>query len=131
MGEPFPEGPVTILFSDVEGSTDLRTERGDTVAHRILRRHEEVVRRCVAAHDGREVKALGDGFMLAFASVRKALDCAVAIQVGLAERNADSPGEEVQVRIGVNTGEVVDRRRRPLRPGRQRRRAHRQPGQGR
>ena len=107
MGEPFPEGPVTILFSDVEGSTDLRTERGDTVAHRILRAHEEVVRSCVAAHDGREVKVLGDGFMLAFTSVRKALSCAQAIQVGLGERNAGSPGDEVQVRIGVNTGEVV------------------------
>src|SRR5207237_4343413 len=107
MGELLPEGPVTILFSDVEGSTDLRTERGDAVAHRILRAHEEVVRGCVSAHGGREIKALGDGFMLAFASVRKALACAQAIQVGLAERNAASPGDEVQVRIGINTGEVV------------------------
>ncbi len=107
MGEQLPEGPVTILFSDVEGSTDLRTERGDAVAHRILRAHEEVVRSCVAAHDGREVKSLGDGFMIAFASPRKALACAVAIQVGLAERNAASSGDEVKVRIGVNTGEVT------------------------
>src|SRR5205823_10581007 len=96
MGELLPDGPVTILFSDVEGSTDLRTERGDVVAHGILRAHEEVVRSCVSAHDGREVKALGDGFMLAFASVRKALACAQAIQVGLAERNAASPCDEVQ-----------------------------------
>ena len=107
MGEWFPEGPITVLFSDVEGSTDLRTERGDAAAHRILRSHEEVVRRCVAAHDGREVKALGDGFMVAFTSVRKALACAVAIQQGLEERNVDSPGEELRVRVGVNTGEVV------------------------
>ena len=102
-----PSGPLTILFSDVEGSTDLRTERGDTVAHRILRSHEEVVRRCVAAHEGREVKALGDGFMVVFSSPRKALECAVAIELGLGERNLDAPGEEVQVRIGINTGEVV------------------------
>ena len=61
----------------------------------------------MAAHDGREVKALGDGFMIAFASVRKALACAGAIQEGLEERNADSPGDELRVRIGVNTGEVV------------------------
>ena len=46
----FAGGPLTILFSDVEGSTDLRTERGDAAAHRILRSHEDVVRRCVAAH---------------------------------------------------------------------------------
>jgi class 3 adenylate cyclase/tetratricopeptide (TPR) repeat protein len=107
MGEWFPEGPITILFSDVEGSTDLRTERGDAAAHRILRSHEDVVRRCVAAHDGREIKALGDGFMVAFASARKALACATAIQQGLEERNIECPGEELRVRIGVNTGEVV------------------------
>ena len=107
MGDGFPEGPVTILFSDVEGSTDLRTERGDTVAHRILRSHEDVVRRCVGAHGGREIKALGDGFMVAFASVRKALACAVSIQQDLEERNKESPEDKVRVRIGINTGEVV------------------------
>jgi class 3 adenylate cyclase/tetratricopeptide (TPR) repeat protein len=107
MREGFPEGPLTILFSDVEGSTDLRTERGDAVAHRILRSHEEVVRSCVEAHDGREVKALGDGFMVAFVSARKALTCAIAIQRGLDERNREAPGEELAVRIGINTGEVV------------------------
>ena len=98
MGERFPEGPLTILFSDVEGSTDLRTQLGDAAAHRILRSHEDVVRSCVAEHDGREIKALGDGFMLAFVSARKAVSCAVAIQQRL---------EDVLVRIGINTGEVV------------------------
>ena len=107
MAERLPSGPVTIVFSDVVGSTDLRTEHGDVAAHRLLRAHEDIVRRCVAAHEGREVKALGDGFMLAFVSVRQALGCAVAIQQASAERNAESPGEEVHVRIGVNTGEVV------------------------
>ena len=106
MGE-LAAGPLTILFSDVEGSTDLRTERGDAVAHRILRAHEEVVRRCVADHEGKEIKALGDGFMVAFASIRSALDCAVAIQRELEERNVESPGEELRVRIGVNFGEVT------------------------
>ncbi len=103
----FASGPVAILFSDVERSTDLRTERGDAAAHRILRSHEEVVRRCVAGHDGKEIKALGDGFMVAFASVRKALECAVAIQRDLEDRNFESPGEEVRVRIGINFGEVT------------------------
>ena len=107
LGERFPEGPLTILFSDVEGSTDLRTQLGDVAAHRILRSHEDVVRSCVAEHDGREVKALGDGFMIAFASARKAVSCAVAIQQRLEERNRVVPGEEVLVRIGINTGEVV------------------------
>ena len=61
----------------------------------------------MTAHSGREVKALGDGFMVVFASPRKALECAVAIQQELEDRNIDSPDEAVRVRIGVNTGEVV------------------------
>ena len=91
MADQLPDGPVTIVFSDVVGSTDLRTERGDAAAHRLLREHEDIVRRCVAAHDGREVKALGDGFMLAFTSVRRALDCAVRSSRP-PQRNSESPG---------------------------------------
>lgn len=91
MGERFPEGPLTILFSDVEGSTDLRTQRGDTAAHRILRSHEDVVRNCVGEHDGWEVKALGDGFMVAFVSARKALSCARPSSRASASATGDHP----------------------------------------
>ena len=100
--------PVTILFTDVEGSTDLRTRQGDAAAHEILRDHEELVRACVAEYGGREVKALGDGFMVAFASVRRALACAIGLQRAVDQEMWKSPGSAVRVRIGVNTGEVVD-----------------------
>lgn len=86
----------------------LRTERGDDVAAEVLRAHETIVRDQVARHGGREVKALGDGFMLAFASVRAALACAVGIQRGLARHNRDHPGQELRVRVGVNAGEVTE-----------------------
>ncbi len=99
--------PVTILFTDVEGSTDLRTRRGDAAAHEILRAHEEIVRGCIADSGGREVKALGDGFMIAFTSARKALACSIAIQQAVDRHQRTVPGGSVLVRIGVNTGEVV------------------------
>lgn len=102
------EAPLTILFTDVEGSTDLRTQRGDSAAHEILRAHEELVRGCVAAHGGREVKALGDGFMIAFTSARRGLACAVAIQQATEEQRWHSPGAAVRVRVGLNTGEVTE-----------------------
>ena len=105
VGEP---SPVTILFTDVEGSTDLRTSRGDAVAHEILRAHEDLVRACVTEHGGREVKALGDGFMIAFGSARRALGCAVAIQQAVEGQTWQAPESGVRVRIGVNTGEVVE-----------------------
>jgi DNA-binding SARP family transcriptional activator/predicted ATPase len=98
----------TILFTDVEGSTTLRTERGDDVAGEVLRAHETIVRDRVARHGGREVKALGDGFMLAFASVRDSLACAVAIQRALTRHNRDHPGQELRVRVGLNAGEVTE-----------------------
>jgi class 3 adenylate cyclase/DNA-binding SARP family transcriptional activator len=102
------EAPLTILFTDVERSTELRTQRGDSAAHSLLRAHEALVRSCVEEHGGREVKALGDGFMVVFASARQGLVCAKAIQCALAERNRNAPGDEIHVRIGLNTGEVTE-----------------------
>ena len=102
------EGTVTVLFTDVQGSTELRTSRGDDAAHRILRAQEDLVRHQVEAHSGREVKALGDGFMVAFGSARRAVQCAVAIQRAIHDYNHEHPDDEVHVRIGLNSGEVSE-----------------------
>ncbi len=102
------EGTRTILFTDVEGSTQMRTDHGDAGAHEILRSHEDLVRQAVAEHDGREVKALGDGFLVVFASVRRAVRCAVEIQRLIAAHNKAHAGPRIAVRIGLNTGEVTE-----------------------
>ncbi|MEE9251299.1 MAG: adenylate/guanylate cyclase domain-containing protein, partial [Alphaproteobacteria bacterium] len=60
----------------------------------------------VAAHEGFEVKSEGDGFMLAFQSARKALQCAAEIQRAFAQRN-ESADEPIKVRIGLHTGEAI------------------------
>ena len=91
--ESLAGAPVTILFTDVEASTDLRTRHGDEAAQELLRGHEEMVRDQVKAHGGVEVKALGDGFMMAFGSARRALACAVAVQRALDERQLDLPDD--------------------------------------
>jgi len=107
MAHELPEGTVTVLFTDVEGSTDLTTRRGDEAAQAILRAQRELVRQQVEQHCGHEVKSLGDGFMVAFASARKAVACAVGIQRALEEHNRQHPDQQVQVRIGLNTGEAI------------------------
>jgi class 3 adenylate cyclase/tetratricopeptide (TPR) repeat protein len=107
MAHELPEGTVTVLFTDVEGSTDLTTRRGDEAAQAILRTQRELVRQQVEQHSGHEVKSLGDGFMVAFASARKAVACAVGIQRALEEHNRQHPDQQVQVRIGLNTGEAI------------------------
>jgi class 3 adenylate cyclase/tetratricopeptide (TPR) repeat protein len=100
------EGTITVLFTDVQGSTEMRNQRGDEAAGSILRAQGDLVRHQIEAHAGREVKALGDGFMVAFASARKAVACAVAIQKAIHENNHKNPEREVHVRIGMNSGEV-------------------------
>lgn len=106
MSTVLPEGTVTLLFTDVEGSTDLRTREGDDVAHELLRAHEHLLREQVERHGGQEVAFLGDGFLIAFASTRRALACAVDIQRAFEEHNRRHPDRPIKVRAGLNTGEV-------------------------
>jgi class 3 adenylate cyclase/tetratricopeptide (TPR) repeat protein len=108
VAQGLPEGTVTVLFTDVEGSTGLATRQGDEAAREILRGQRELVREQVEMHSGHEVKSLGDGFMVAFASARKAAACAVGIQRALEKHNRRQPPDQrVRVRIGLNTGEVI------------------------
>jgi class 3 adenylate cyclase/tetratricopeptide (TPR) repeat protein len=108
VSQELPEGTVTVLFTDVVGSTDLTTSRGDEAAQEILRAQRDLTRQKVEEHSGHEVKGLGDGFMVAFASARRAVACAVGIQRALDEHNRSQPlDEQVLIRIGLNTGEVI------------------------
>jgi class 3 adenylate cyclase len=101
-----PEGTVTILFTDVEGSTDLVMALGDRRARSVLRAHDEVVSNAIKAHEGTEVERAGDSFMAAFTTARRAVACALDIQRTLAApREGSDPS--VQVRIGMDTGEVL------------------------
>ena len=104
---PLPEGTVTILFTDVVASTALTSRRGDDAAHALLARQRQLVRDAVASHAGHEVKSIGDGFMVAFASARRAIACAVAIQRALHAQESAQSDSHVRVRIGLNTGEVI------------------------
>ena len=101
-----PDGTVTIMFSDIEGSTEKTDRLGDKAWMEVLREHNTIVRQKLKACGGFEVKSEGDGFMVAFQSAGKALACAGAIQTALALRN-ESAGEPVLVRIGLHAGEVI------------------------
>jgi class 3 adenylate cyclase/pimeloyl-ACP methyl ester carboxylesterase len=95
-----PGGLVTILFTDMEGSTALTQQLGDDRAQDLVRQHNAVVREALKGHAGSEIKHTGDGIMASFPSARGAVDCAIAIQRALAD-------EAVRVRIGLNAGEPV------------------------
>ena len=101
-----PDGTVTILFTDIEGSTAMTERLGDQRWLELLRAHNAIVRKRVASHAGFEVKSQGDGFMLAFESVRQGLNCAIGIQRDLDEHNRTA-ADSIRVRIGLHTGEVI------------------------
>src|SRR5713101_334010 len=98
---------VTVLFTDVVGSTRLRQHQGETAAHEIMSEHNEIVRQQIGEHAGQEVKTAGDSFMVAFDSARKAVECAVSVQRALHDYNCRHAAHPVKVRIGLHTGEAI------------------------
>jgi eukaryotic-like serine/threonine-protein kinase len=103
---PAPDGTVTIMFSDIEDSTPLAERLGDQAWQDLLHKHNAIIREQLKANGGYEVKTMGDGFMVAFQSAKKGLDCAIAIQHAFDGHNATN-GEHVKVRIGLHAGEVI------------------------
>ncbi len=92
---------VTVLFTDIVGSTELIERIGDAAWYEVRRDHDEIVRARVKEHRGTEVDSAGDGFLLVFDDAGEALLCAIAVQRDIAERT------DLNVRMGLHTGEVV------------------------
>ena len=102
------EGPVTILFSDIEDSSSLYEKLGDLRAHDLIRVHNEIVRQQIAAHRGVEVKAFGDSFMVAFPSARRAALFAIATQRSFAAYCEIHPDQPLRIRMGLHVGEAIN-----------------------
>ncbi|TKJ28858.1 adenylate/guanylate cyclase domain-containing protein [Blastococcus sp. CCUG 61487] len=97
-------GPVTLLMTDIEGSTRLLQEAGAAYAD-LLEGHRRLVRSAVAAHGGREIDTQGDSFFVAFPTAVEAV--AAAAEIGRAMAGHRWPGRrELRVRMGLHTGEV-------------------------
>jgi class 3 adenylate cyclase/tetratricopeptide (TPR) repeat protein len=94
---------VTVLFTDLAGSTELLSRAGDEDAQRIFRAHHTLLAETGAAHGGAEVKWLGDGLMAAFVSAADALRCAIAMQQATRRPVC---GERLAIRVGLNAGEA-------------------------
>jgi class 3 adenylate cyclase len=104
---PAPDHTVTIVFSDIEDSTRRAIELGDQMWMNILQIHNAIVRRFVAKHGGREVKTLGDGFMLTFPSARSAILAMTDVQSAVQAYARSKPTEGMSVRVGIHTGEAM------------------------
>jgi class 3 adenylate cyclase len=116
IGDPHASACVTphemdaglraVMFTDIVGSTEMTARLGDAAALRLVRVHDALVRRGLAAHCGRAVKHTGDGIMAAFDDVTNAVKAAAEIQRHFSVYNRRA-AEPLSVRIGIHAGEPV------------------------
>ncbi len=105
-GPQLPEGVVTFLFTDIEGSTHLIQHHGDAWPD-LLMKHYDLLEEQLAAHGGIQVGTRGDAVFVAFESAANALTGALAAQKAVSDH--EWPDPPVRVRMGLHTGEAVVR----------------------
>jgi class 3 adenylate cyclase len=99
---------MTFMFTDIVGSTNLAEAIGDAAWERVLRWHDDTLRRVIADGGGDIVNTTGDGFFAAFRSARSAVEAAIAIQRALIA-GRDTVFVVPAVRIGLHTAEATVR----------------------
>jgi class 3 adenylate cyclase len=104
---PPSAGTVTLLFTDLVGSSEILDALGDEGAEQLRRTHFAILRDVALSHAGREVKNLGDGLMVAFASSLDAAGCAVGIQQAIERHNRREATRPMSVRVGLHVGEPI------------------------
>ena len=104
--KPLPEGTVTFLFTDIEGSTKLLKQLGDAYAA-VLQDHRDILRSTFMKWNGQEVDTQSEAFFYAFLRATEAASAAVEAQRTIFDH--DWPEDtEVRVRMGLHTGEPLD-----------------------
>jgi adenylate cyclase len=99
---------AAIMFTDIVGYTAI-TQRDEARAMEILKRHNALLRPIFQKHNGREVKTIGDAFLIEFASALEALQCAIDAQESFSNANkaAATEEEKLRLRIGIHIGDVI------------------------
>ncbi|HEX9568884.1 MAG TPA: adenylate/guanylate cyclase domain-containing protein [Rhodospirillales bacterium] len=100
-------GPVTVLFTDIAGSTAMTQTLGDAGAQQVVRAHNRIVREALSATAGKEIKHTGDGIMASFAKTSDGVDAAIQMQREVAAHNQHNPNLPLHLKIGLNAGEPI------------------------
>jgi predicted ATPase/class 3 adenylate cyclase len=101
---PLATQTFTFLFTDIEGSTAMLRRLGETYTE-VLTAHHELIRGCLARHDGTEIVTQGDGFFAAFSSPRAGVTAVIEMQRAFVSYPWPA-GEDVRVRMGIHSGEA-------------------------
>ena len=100
-------GVVTLMFTDLVGSTALKQELGDRLAAERIHRHHQVVREVLARfHEGEEISTAGDSFLIMFNRPSDAVHFALVLQARL-RREPGAAGAQLKDRVGIHMGEVI------------------------
>ena len=102
-----PDGAITLLFTDIERSTEILEELGDERWFAILRDHNTIVIQAVQSFGGQVIKSRGDGYMAAYDSSNAALRSAVELQRAFARRRSAKTDPLLRLRIGLHSGSVI------------------------
>jgi class 3 adenylate cyclase len=111
-GDEVSIGRVTLLFSDLRGSTALYQKIGDATAYHLVRDHFAFLAKAIRDHQGAIVKTIGDAVMAAFARPEDGLAAAIAIQRAVAEFNRAHPieaaeGDAIAIKLGLHQGPCI------------------------
>lgn len=101
--------PVTVLFTDIAGSTAMTQKLGDAGAQDVVRIHNQIVRDAIKTFSGREIKHTGDGIMASFPSAAQGVEAAMDMQKQTKKHNASERGKErpLGLKVGLNAGEPI------------------------
>ncbi len=100
-------GPVTVLFTDMVGSTALTQSRGDAAAQEVVRAHNRIVREALTRFGGKEVKHTGDGIMASFSTTSNSVEASILIQEEVEKHNLKNTDLPLHIKIGINAGEPI------------------------
>ena len=98
---------AAILAADVVGFSSLMGQDEEGTLARIKQLRHQVVEPKVREHHGRVFKTTGDGLLVEFQSPVEAVRCAVGVQEALASQSSQEPSQPVQLRIGINLGDII------------------------
>lgn len=96
-----------IMFSDIVGYSKMM-QQNETLGMELLDRHNQIIRNTIGKHEGKEVKVIGDAFLVSFSSVANAVRCAIEIQEQFGKYNESiSEKEKILLRIGIHMGDII------------------------
>ena len=98
---------ATVLFTDIENFTEQTNVNGESWMVDVLHAHNDIIRQILTPFGGHEIKHTGDGMLVTFSNINKALHAAITIQKGIDIFCKAMPGRAFKMRIGITAGDIV------------------------